>query len=266
MNCRIEAYKKRPNTLFLLALLLALGVSGCATPRERTPIATRAFNFKTDTFAYSNQLVWEYSFATNGEWSAHKHVPPPDYALHCFPMTRAAERFFFNARFDATQPKTSTNIYQQLIHTALCGTQQKVIPGYANLREFSAAQEALLKAECGGAWRSYVQRGNWRMVFPFTRTNQARTAEHLAASLHENKLPIIHLSRFPQLTINHAVLLFAIEESEPEIRFSAYDPNIPDTPVTLTFDRASRTFYWPRSHYFGGGRVNVYQIYHRWNY
>ena len=196
----------------------------------------------------------------------HKRVPPPDYALHCFVMTRAAERFFFNAQFDATQPVGTPQAYRRLIRATVRGNGPHPIPGYANLREFSRAQEALLKAECGGAWRSYLQRGNWRMVFPLTRWRQAKTAAELAAELRENRLPIIHLARFPQQTINHAVLLYAVAESEKEIRYTAYDPNLPAAPVTLTYDRATRTFLWPRSHYFGGGRVDVYQIYRQWNY
>ena len=229
-------------------------------------MAARAFNFQTDAFAYSNQLAWTYSFGADGAMETHKRVPKPDYSLHCFPMTRATERFFFNARFDATRPTADLETYRRLIRAALNGDTPQTFPGYVNLKAFSRAQEGLLKAECGGAWRSYLQRGNWRLVFPLTRSRQAKTAARLAEALKEHRLPIIHLARFPQQTINHAVLLYAVAESEKEISFMAYDPNLPDAPVTMTYDRATRTFLWPRSHYFGGGRVDVYQIYHRWNY
>jgi hypothetical protein len=271
MNSSSSSNTRKPTGVsasFIVAVgaLIALLVSGCATTPSLRPIATRPFNFQTDTFAYSNQLAWEYSFNTNGDWSAHKRVPKADYALHCFPMTRAAERFFFNARFDATQPTVAPAIYRHRIHAALSGQPGQVIPGYANLRDFSLTNETLLKEECGSAWRSYLQRGNWRMVFPLTRAHQAKTADQLAAALKNHRLPIIHLARFPQQTINHAVLLFNVEESPSEIRFTAYDPNITDHPMVLTYDRKSRTFLWPRSHYFGGGRVDVYQIYHKWDY
>ena len=47
------------------------------------------------------------------------------------------------------------------------------------------------------------------------------------------------------------------------IRFAAYDPNAPDAPATLSYDRATRTFTLPHNTYFRGGRVDVYEIYHR---
>jgi hypothetical protein len=250
----------------MFAMMFAALLAGCATSAQRVPVAKRPFSFQADTFAYSNQLVWEYSFDTNGQQSAHERVPKPDYALHCFPMTRAAERFFFNAQFDPGQPETDDETYTKLIHAALKGQPGQIIPGFANLREFSRAHEALLKQECGGVWRSYLQRGNWRLVFPLTRANQAKTAAQLAREVVEHRLPIIHLARFPQQTINHAVLIYDAVESPEEVRFSVYDPNITSGPMTLTYKRADRTFYWPRSHYFGGGRVDVYQIYHKWDY
>lgn len=250
----------------LAAVLVALFTGGCASSRERCPANPRTFHFQTDTFAYPNDLLWEYRFATNGEWTAHKRLPEPDYALHCFVVARSAERFFVNARFNPFVPATGPETYRRLIRQALHGDAAVTIPGYADLREFSQKQEALLKEECGGAWRSYAQRGNWRMIFPFSRSHQARIAGQLVAELKENRLPIVHLARFPKLTINHAMLLFAGEETEREIRFSAYDPNDCTAPTTLTFDRTNRTFSLPRNRYFGGGQVDVYQVYHRWNY
>jgi hypothetical protein len=257
MNLRLPIVNSRlPALAGLLAMLLAVLASGCATSRERCPVAVRAFNFRTDTFAYSNQLTWTYSFDAAGKMTTSKRVPPPDYALHCFVMTRAAERLFFNARFDASLPTTDLAIYRRLVHAALRGGTAQAIPGYASLREFSAAQEALLKEACGGAWRSYLQRGNWRLVFPITRAQQAKLATELAKALRGGQLPIVHLARFPQQTINHAVLLVAARETEAEIVFTAYDPNLPDAPVELTYDRAAKTFNWPRSHYFGGAVIS----------
>ena len=80
-------------------------------------------------------------------------------------------------------------------------------------------------------------------------------------SLDHSYPPIVHLFRFPRLTINHAVLLFAYEKSSSGIRFQAYDPNQPDDPVELFYESATRTFFFPRTIYFAGGRVDAYQIY-----
>ena len=141
--------------------------------------------------------------------------------------------------------------------------QQKLkIAGFSNLREFSSAYKNLLHSTCGGAWQSYVQRGNWRMVFPFSRRHQEREAANLVA--RAKTLPIVHIVTFPKLSINHGLLLFDVRQSANTIDFRAYDPNITDRPVSLFFDRATRTFNFPQNHYFAGGSVDIYEIYRSW--
>ncbi len=51
------------------------------------------------------------------------------------------------------------------------------------------------------------------MVFPISRGHQASTAASLAAALKENVPPIVHLVKFPALTINHSMILFDVKES-----------------------------------------------------
>lgn len=141
-----------------------------------------------------------------------------------------------------------------------------MIPGYTNLHAFSEAQAPLLKSECGGAWQSYFQRGHWRMIFPLSHRHQERMAKQFADSLRRNSPPVVHLIRFPRLSINHAVVLFDSKESEKEIEFAVYDPNNPEQPAKLIYDRVARRFSFPAGHYFVGGRVDAYEIYHGWNY
>src|SRR6185503_9427328 len=180
-----------------------------------------------------------------------------DYTHHCFVVARSARQFFQHARFDLSEPVSDDRTYRELIRRVVgrdpmrCTSDDKriVIPGYANLHGFSIAKETLLKEECGGAWRSYFQRGHWRIMVPFTRGHQQREAERLLASLHRNRPPVVHLTRVPQLTINHAILIFDAKETQNEIQFSAYDPFDPSNSTTLTFDRATRTFRFPRNPY-----------------
>lgn len=267
VNARGSA--RLPVIACVLSLSFLLLFSGCATHPHRQLHGPRPFELQRDTFAYANELVWEYYHDAEGNWTSRKREPKPDYTHHCFVVARSVRQFFQHARFDASQPTADAETYRRLIRRvvsidprrSLSQPERIVIPGYANLREFSQEQEQLLKDECGGAWRSYFQRGHWRMVFPFTRRHQARAAEEFARDLHRNLPPVVHVVRFPQLTINHALLIFDAEETEREIHFSAYDPNTPETPVSLTFDRASRTFYLPANDYFPGGRVDVYEIY-----
>ena len=256
--------------LFCLALVL----NGCATSRPALAVNRQPFVFQQDTFAYANQLVWEYYFDANGKWTSKTRQPEPDYTHHCFVVAHSAGQFFQHARFDPAQAKVDEVVYRQMIHRVISQSPRQhtdeservIIPGYANLREFSQAQETLLKAECGGAWQSYFQRGHWRMIFSFSRAHQANAARALVKSLKQNRPPVVHLVRFPQLSINHAVVLFDVTETETEIRFAAYDPNKPEKPATLTYDRARRTFSFPPNDYFIGGRVDVYEVYRGWCY
>jgi len=62
------------------------------------------------------------------------------------------------------------------------------------------------------------------------------------------------------------VVLFDAAGNEKEILFAAYDPNSPDQPATLTYDRRARAFSFPTNFYFPGGRVDVYEIYCNWCY
>ncbi len=262
--------------LSLLALSVAV-LCGCAVSRAGRPAVaapTASFQFERDTFAYPNELVWEYFYDDQGKWTTRKQSPKPAYSHHCFPMARAARQFFIGARFDPSLPVTNSPAYRRLIRQVLKtnprspppDSDRVVIPGYASLREFSAAHAPLLQEACGGAWRSYVQRGHWRMVFPFSRSHQEQTAQALLSRLPTDGPRIVHVLCFPELTINHALLVYGARQMPETIEFRVYDPNQPERPASLTFDRASRSFLFPANRYFPGGRVDVYEVYHRWNY
>ena len=253
---------------------MMLLVAGCATHPPAPRQALRAFDFEQDTFCYANELVWEYHYDANGKWVSHPREPKPEYSHHCFVVARAALQFFYNARFDPGLPVASDAEYRKLIRKVALANPRHilredrkiVIPGYATLRAFSMAQEKILKRECGVAAESYFQRGHWRMIFPFSRAEQAEMAAQLQRELEQKGPIVVHVVRFPQLTINHAILLFASRETPESIEFSAYDPNKPLKPAMITFDRSSRTFDLPANDYFPGGRVDVYEVYHAWDY
>lgn len=287
-NLLVKVRRPAPATSrgWLVLCLVPALLCGCAGthPRSLDPPAgsfaslqarsPASFDFSRDTFAFANELVWSYSFDAKGRWTAHAREPKPDYSLHCFVLARSAEQFFKFARFDPQQPVAENAAYRKLIRKIVSINPRKhlreseriVVPGYADLREFSAAHEKLLKEECGSAVQSYIQRGNWRMVLPFSRREQEKMAKQLLTSVHRDGTAVVHVLRFPSLSINHALLLFAAQETNEEIEFSAYDPNDPAQPVALAFQRNDRTFILPVTHYYPGGRVDVYQVYHRWNY
>jgi hypothetical protein len=261
-------------SLCLCCICLLLAAGGCASSDPADAASRRPFNFKTDTFAFPNELVWEYGYDEHGKWSSHPREPAPEYSHHCFVVARSAKQFFEHARFDTNFPVADTNTYRKLIRKVVASdsaefppeSKKIVIPGYPDLHTFSAAQAPLLKAECGGAWQSYFQRGHWRIMMPFTRGFEEEMAEKLVADLKDNRPPVVHVINFPSLNINHALLLFGFEESDKEIRFATYDPNDPVNPTTLTYDRAARTFQLPYNAYFPGGNVDIYEVYCSWYY
>ena len=232
--------------------------------------SNRPFRFERDTFAFPHELVWRYQFdPVTGAMTTFQADPPPTYYHRCFVLVRTVRQFFDHARFEPELPKVETEVYRKLIRRIVCRNPRRAgaeaerveIPGYDGLRSFSRSQEALLKAECGGAWQSYFVRSHWRMVFPVWGRHQQRIAEQLKRSIRERGLSLVHLFRFPRITINHGIVLFGLTESDQEMRFDAYDPNIPERPVTLVFDRARRRFDFPASCYWRGGTLSVIEIF-----
>jgi hypothetical protein len=250
---------------FLLAVCGAALLSGCACPRG----GERRFELQSDSFSFANELRWQYEFTETGEAITRKSESPPEFSLRCFPMVRAAREFFYHAEFRSDLPRATEEEYREMAATVMhrnsrCPArpgERIIIPGYRNLQEFSIEHGDLLKSECGGASRSFLQRGNWRMVFPVTKAGEKKTAEHLVSELSKKRVPIVHVYQFPNTTLNHAVLIYAMEESPSAITFLAYDPNDPGRPATLTFDRESRAFLLERNRYFAGGQVKVYEAY-----
>jgi hypothetical protein len=235
------------------------------------PEPASAFRFDRDTFAFAHELVWKYRFdPVTGAMTTFRADPPPTYYHRCFVVVRSTRQFFYNARFEPGLPAVETETYRRLIRQIVsCNPRgasapperRIVFPGYDGLRAFSQAHEPLLKAECGAAWQSYFLRSHWRMGFPIWGRQQERIAQQLKESLRAAGVPLVHLFRFPRITINHGIVLYALEETEREIRFEAYDPNIPAHPVQLTYDRARRAFSFPPACYWPGGELSVVEIY-----
>ncbi len=261
----------RPQLVLLLAVLV-LSLGGCVISTvPRLEDNAKSFHFEQDSLSFANELDWIYRpNPVTGKMDFTHVEPEPDYIHRCFVVVKTAKQFFLHASFDATAPKADEKTYRALIRQVLAlsprdlkpGEQRIVIPGYANLRSFSAAWPALIKDEAGGSWHSYVQLGNWRMILPFPRSGQEETAERLLAEVRANWPPIIHIVTFPTITINHAVLLYDARETGHLIEFSVYDPNHPEAPGVITYDRSIRTFNFPATNYFADGPVNVYEVYH----
>jgi len=211
--------------------------------------APRRFVFERDSFAFANELLWEYRLAPDsGKMKFSPRAPKPDYTHRCFVLVRAARQFLYQARFDGHAKIADDAAYRRLVRATVSRNPRRVasprdqivIPGFAGLREFSAARPQVLKEECGGAWRSYFLRSHWRMVFFISREHQQRTAARLEHALRQGFSPIVHLVTFPALTINHGMILFDSVATDGGRTFSAYDPNDPQRPTAIMFDKAAR--------------------------
>ena len=236
-------------------------------PLENPP---RRFQFERDTFAFHHQLVWKYHFDPDtGAMTTLKSDPPPTYYHRCFVLVRATRLFFDYARFAPELPPADSETYRKLIRDIIrqnprrpCPQgEQIVIPGFDSLRSFSQAHEALLKAECGAAWESYFLRSHWRMIFRVYGRFQEKMAAKLERSIAKRGIALVHLFRFPRITINHGIVLFRFADSEETIEFDAYDPNIPEHPVTLVYEKKRRVFTFAPNIYWGGGVLSVMEIF-----
>lgn len=86
-------------------------------------------------------------------------------------------------------------------------------------------------------------------------------AEKLKRSLQKRGVALVHLFRFPRITINHGITLYGFTESAQAIEFIAYDPNIPEHPVKLVYEKKRRVFTFAPNIYWGGGVLSVMEIY-----
>ena len=240
-----------------------------------TEPSVRTFRFERDTFAFPHELVWQYHFdPVTGAMTTFNTSPPPTYYHRCFVMVRSTRQFFYHAHFapelSAVEPEAYRRLIRQVVarnpRRAGAESERVAIPGFDGLRSFSRAHEPLLKAELGGPWQSYFLRSHWRMIFPMMPWHREEIAQKLRKSLPQRGLSLVHLFRFPRITINHGIVLYGLTESEQSMEFEAYDPNIPEHPVKLVYERRRRVFTFAPSRYWGGGALSVVEIFCDWPY
>jgi len=248
-----------------IALVLAVGCVARVPPPDPSQ---KPFRFPEDVFAFRNETVWQYDVdPATGSIAWHERDPPPAFSLRCATLARVARQFWANARFDPDVPAVDADTYARLVQDVIDSDRRGrsptrvVIPGYADLHSFSAAHEALVKRALAGPWQSHMQRGNWRMIFPFRPVQQRDEAERLRASVAAGWPPIVHVFRYPRITLNHFVLFYAVEQTPTELRFLAYDPNDAEQPIVVSYDRAARAFDYAATPYFPGGPVKAYEAY-----
>lgn len=257
-------------------VLLGAWLAGCASRPQAPAGSGRTFVFERDTLAFANELVSAPGAAV-GMTRAPESGPVRPYRQRCFPMVRAVRLFWEHADFDASpggdggddgkvlRSKMASVLRRDPRREPEAGASRVRFEGVDGLRALSRRNESMMKELCGSRLASYVQRGHWRMVLPFGRRGQIAEAERIQAKIRRGRLVIVHVVRFPSMTINHALLLYSVEETPAGWTFLAYDPNEPDRPVPLLMDATSRRFIYSPTRNFAGGWVNVYEVYASWD-
>jgi hypothetical protein len=251
----------------LISLLLRGPLSAYEPPVAPAP---RPFAYETDTFSFANETVWNYA---NGSVQSNSTRPPTekrDYTRRCFVVTRAAVQFWKFARFDS---KAAPLPHHQLAARirevtrrsvwlpALPRDQRIAFPGYAHLREISAADPTIFQTNIGLGWPVYFRAGNAPIALPLYRETEARLNDEIFHDLGMNYPTTLWLYNFPSLSINHVVVVIRGTHEGNRYHYQVYDPNYSSTPKKLDYDVADRTFSYQPTFYFKGGTVDVRAIY-----
>lgn len=244
----------------------------CALIFSAAPLRASAptgFDWRTDTIAFSNDTVFAYGIDEAGRLTMHARDKAPEYSHRCFVLARAILQFHQFARFAPEEPRATPAEYRKLVRhlskipawfPERSAARRVVIPGYANLFEFSRAYEHMFKEELGNWFPTYLRVGNWRMVGPFPRAGQALAARQLARGLDRGKLQAVYITWFPKM--NHCIILFDYERRRNgDLHFLACDPNYPARLGSLDYREKERDFVFPKTWFWPGGHVNLMRVY-----
>ena len=249
--------------VLLVVLLLA---SGCAAqpmapPRVGATDRAPAFSFETDTFAFPNLI-------------RSRHRGEPDlYANYCFVLARAIRQFHMGARFDPAAPKLTAAEYGERVRAIAARpprygpvprADRVVIPGYANLREFSRAEERTVKASLGGRFWTWVHWTNWRVTFPVTGSHQENVAREILDELARGRLVQLLVTNWPKPELNHTVVAYGARDTASGVELIVWDPNDPSAPGVMTFEAGPRRFFATRLYDTGPGPIRAFRMYYSW--
>jgi hypothetical protein len=250
--------------IFVLLSGLLLLATACATTTPvvvaRASAGPPSFSFGPDTFAFRNEI----------------RARRPDagdelYAHHCFVLARGLRQFFQSARFDPEAPRVSQAEYVARVRAiasrapwlpALPEAERIVIPGYAHLRAFSVGEEAAVKEGLGGPVGTWLHWTNWRVTLPVSKGHQAGVADEVARELEAGRLVQLLVTNWPIPELNHTVVVYRVDDRAERLDFTIWDPNEPETPGTLTFDRIAQGFWATEMYATRPGPIRVFRMYH----
>jgi hypothetical protein len=249
-----------------VALLLSACASVAPAPSRRSiagpeGASVPGFSFTTDTFAFPNDI-------------RSRNPDKPDlYANYCFVLARGLRQFFQFARFDPAAPRLTSAQYAARVRALgerapweppAPVDERVVIPGYANLREFSRAEEAAVKDGLGGRFWTLVHWTNWRVTFPVTRGHQAGVAHEVIDELDAGRLVQLLVTNWPKPELNHTVVAFAYRPGAQGVEFIVWDPNDPAEPGVVTFEAEASRFHASHLYDTEPGPIRAFRMYYSW--
>jgi hypothetical protein len=249
--------------LFLVTIILNAVACASVVPLEtalREPVrALPLLRFAEGTFAFRNEVR-----ALN---------PGEDdlYFNYCFVMTRGVVQFHKFARFDPSQPKLSEEQYVERVRQvvsrspwqdALPADDHVVIPGYANLYDFSRGEERAIKAGLGGKFWTLMHWTNWRVTFQVSREHQERVAAEILAELRAGRPVLLLVTNWPVPELNHGVVAYHYRISDGSVEFVVYDPNEPERPGIIGFEREPRRFWATQLFDTKPGPIRAFRMYY----
>jgi len=244
-------------------------LTGCAITAPQ-PTTARRFEFPEDTFAFANETVLNYRGGVQVPEDRPRSSEAHRYSRRCFVMAAAAVQFWKHARFVPDAPPVSEaelgRRVREVVDRAAWDPvtpdgQRVVFPGFANLRDFSAKEGAVVRANLGPAWTGYFQPRKYCMVMVLTKRAEAEFNDQLTTWIDRGQPMVLWLYNFPSLDMNHAVVAYASRADGKKIAYTIADPNYTDRPRTLEYDPATQTFSYEATFYFKGGPVEVRPVY-----
>jgi len=193
------------------------------------------------------------------------------YFNYCFVMTRGVAQFHKFARFDPMRPKLSAEQYiervQQVVarspwQDALPADDRVLIPGYANLHDFSRGEERAVKAGLGGKFWTLVHWTNWRVTFPVSREHQGQVAAEILAELRAGRPVLLLVTNWPEPELNHGVAAYDFRINDGAVEFVVYDPNEPERPGIIGFEREPSRFWATQLFDTKPGPIRAFRMYY----
>jgi hypothetical protein len=246
----------------VLALVTAACAHAPASPAARTAATSvPAFSFGDDTFAFANMI------------RARNPRTPDLYANYCFVLARAVRQFHQFARFDPAAARVGADEYVRRVREVtshdpwdppLPPAERVVIPGFANLRTFSAAEEAAVKAGLGSRLWTWVHWTNWRVTMPVPDGHQAAVLDEVLDELSAGRLVQLLITNWPKQELSHTVVAYAARSVTDGVELVMWDPNDPAAPGTILFESQRDRFMASHVYDTRVGPIRVFRMYYSW--